>query len=78
MPRGITIATAPVSYGAFELTVGRDANVPDGIGVLDQVAPAGYEGIGLGPAGCLGFGTELAVRPAVQAASPSGASGGVG
>src|SRR3989442_14245435 len=72
MPRGINIANAPVSYGAFELTVGRDANVPDGIGVLDQVAAAGYEGIDLGPAGYLGLGTELAVRLPIRQPALSG------
>src|SRR5439155_22130024 len=73
MPRGITIANAPVSYGAFELTVGRDPNVPDGIGVLDQVAAAGYEGIDLGPAGYLGLGTELAERLATRKLALAGA-----
>ena len=55
----ITVANAPVSYGAFEITVGHDPNVPDGISVLDQVAGAGYAGIDLGPAGYLGSGTRL-------------------
>jgi inosose dehydratase len=53
------VANAPVSYGAFEITVGHDPNVPDGISVLDQVAAAGYAGIDLGPAGYLGTGTRL-------------------
>jgi len=35
---GILIANAPVSYGAFELTVGIDPNVPDASLVLDEVA----------------------------------------
>ena len=73
MSLGITTANAPVSYGAFELTVGRDANVPDGIGVLDQVAAAGYEGIDLGPAGYLGLGTELAERLATRKLALAGA-----
>jgi hypothetical protein len=34
---GIAVAKAPVSYGAFELTVGLDSNVPDGLHVLDEV-----------------------------------------
>jgi inosose dehydratase len=55
----IAVANAPVSYGAFEITVGHDPNVPDGISVLDQVAAAGYAGIDLGPAGYLGTGTRL-------------------
>jgi inosose dehydratase len=56
---GIAVANAPVSYGAFEITVGHDPNVPDGITVLDQVAAAGYAGIDLGPVGYLGSGTRL-------------------
>jgi inosose dehydratase len=59
---GIAVANAPVSYGAFELTVGRDPNVPNGLSVLDQVAGAGYAGIDLGPVGYLGSGGELADR----------------
>jgi inosose dehydratase len=55
----ILIANAPVSYGAFEVTVGHDPNVPDGRSVLDQVAAAGYAGIDLGPVGYLGSGGEL-------------------
>jgi inosose dehydratase len=55
----IAIANAPVSYGAFEITVGHDPNVPDGVSVLDQVAEAGYAGIDLGPAGYLGSGERL-------------------
>jgi inosose dehydratase len=53
------VANAPVSYGAFEITVGHDPNVPDGVSVLDQVAAAGYAGIDLGPVGYLGSGTRL-------------------
>ena len=56
---GIVIANAPVSYGAFELTVGLDPNTPDGVHVLDEVAGAGYGGIDLGPVGYLGIGAEL-------------------
>jgi inosose dehydratase len=56
---GITIANAPVSYGAFEVTVGHDPNVPDGLSVLNQVAEAGYAGIDLGPVGYLGSGEKL-------------------
>ncbi len=57
--RPIMIANAPVSYGAFEVTVGHDPNVPDGLSVLDQVAAAGYAGIDLGPVGYLGSGARL-------------------
>jgi inosose dehydratase len=56
---GIAVANAPVSYGAFEVTVGQDPNVPDGRSVLDQVAGAGYAGIDLGPVGYLGRGEKL-------------------
>jgi len=56
---GIAVANAPVSYGAFELTVGHDPKVPDGQSVLDQVAAAGYAGIDLGPVGYLGSGAQL-------------------
>ncbi len=55
----IAVANAPVSYGAFELTVGYDPDVPDGQSVLSQVAAAGYAGIDLGPVGYLGRGEEL-------------------
>ena len=50
---GMVVANAPVSYGAFELTVGILPNVPDGEMVLDEVAAAGYAGIDLGPVGYL-------------------------
>jgi inosose dehydratase len=53
-PGTIAVANAPVSYGAFEVTVGHDPDVPDGVRVLDQVAEAGYAGIDLGPVGYLG------------------------
>jgi inosose dehydratase len=53
------VANAPVSYGAFEVTVGHDPQVPDGLSVLDQVAEAGYAGIDLGPVGYLGSGDKL-------------------
>ena len=56
---GIVVANAPVSYGAFELTVGILPDVPDGEAVLDEVAAAGYAGIDLGPVGYFGYGEEL-------------------
>jgi inosose dehydratase len=59
-PAGIVVANAPVSYGAFELTVGIDPNVPDASMVLDEVAGAGYAGIDLGPVGYLGDRDTLA------------------
>ena len=55
----ITVAGAPVSFGAFEVTVGIDPHVPDAISVLDAVQRAGYAGIDLGPPGYLGSTGEL-------------------
>jgi len=55
----IVVANAPVSYGAFELTVGILPDVPEGASVLDEVAAAGYAGIDLGPVGYLGYGEAL-------------------
>jgi inosose dehydratase len=69
----IVVANAPVSYGAFELTVGHDPNVPDGLSVLDQVAGAGYAGIDLGPVGYLGSGSELGDRLAERGLGLAGA-----
>ena len=51
---GIVLANAPVSYGAFEITVGIDPNVPDPLTLLDWVRAAGYDGVDLGPIGYLG------------------------
>lgn len=56
------VANAPVSYGAFELTVGRMPNVPAAEEVLDAVADAGYAGIDLGPLGYLGDAATLPGR----------------
>lgn len=56
----IAIANAPVSYGAFELTVGINPHVPDGEGILDLVEAAGYRGVDLGPVGYFGLGATLA------------------
>ncbi|MDQ2943825.1 MAG: TIM barrel protein [Candidatus Dormibacteraeota bacterium] len=58
----IVVANAPVSYGAFELTVGILPDVPNGSVVLDEVAAAGYAGIDLGPLGYFGYGEELAAN----------------
>lgn len=58
----IQVANAPVSYGAFELTVGILPNVPGPDEVLDAIAAAGYEGTELGPRGYLGSGGELRNR----------------
>jgi inosose dehydratase len=56
------IANAPVSYGAFEWTVGQVPNVPGPEEVLDAMAAAGYEGTELGPPDYLGNGDVLAGR----------------
>src|SRR3954469_21007473 len=69
----ITVANAPVSYGAFELTVGIDPSTPGGLHVLDEVASAGYAGIDLGPVGYLGSGDELAARLASRGLGLAGA-----
>jgi inosose dehydratase len=58
----IVVANAPISYGAFELTVGINPDVPDAETLLDQVAQAGYAGIDLGPVGYLGDAQTLADR----------------
>jgi inosose dehydratase len=50
----IRVANAPVSYGAFELTVGVLPNVPGPEQVLDAIAAAGYAGTELGALGYLG------------------------
>jgi inosose dehydratase len=57
----IRVANAPVSFGVFELTVGRLPNLPGSEDILDAVAGAGYEGIDLGPLGYLGNHGELRV-----------------
>jgi inosose dehydratase len=69
----VSIANAPISYGAFELTVGIDPNVPDAEFVLNEVAGAGYAGIDLGPVGYLGNGPELAERLASRNLGLAGA-----
>jgi inosose dehydratase len=58
----VVVANAPCSYGAFEITVGVDPNVPNEIELLDLVQDAGYQGIDLGPVGYLGLGDELRER----------------
>jgi len=50
----IRVANAPVSYGAFELTVGILPSVPGPDQVLGAIAEAGYDGTELGPRGYLG------------------------
>ena len=59
---GVVLANAPVSYGAFEITVGVDPHVPDPLTLLDWVSESGYAGIDLGPVGYLGTTETLAER----------------
>ena len=56
---GITVASAPCSYGAWELTIGVNPAVPDAPDLLDEVERAGYRGVDLGPVGFLGVGDGL-------------------
>src|SRR5690242_4884509 len=58
----MAVANAPCSYGAFEITVGVDPNVPAALTLLDAVSDAGYSGIDLGPLGYLGDADELPAR----------------
>ena len=58
----IGVANAPVSFGAFELTVGVLPNVPGPEDVLAAIAQGGYVGTELGPAGYLGLDEDLRER----------------
>lgn len=58
----IRVGNAPLSYGAFEVTVGVHPNVPGPDELLAEIAAAGYEGTELGPPGYLGCGGELRER----------------
>jgi inosose dehydratase len=58
----IAVANAPISWGAFELTVGIHPGVPDVHKILDLLVEAGYEGIDLGPIGFLGRHGEIRSR----------------
>jgi inosose dehydratase len=58
----LRVGNAPLSYGAFEVTVGVYPNVPGPDELLAQMASAGYEGTELGPPGYLGEGDELRQR----------------
>lgn len=55
----VTVANAPISWGAFELTVGQHPGVPDADRIVDLLVEAGYAGIDLGPVGYLGRGAEI-------------------
>jgi inosose dehydratase len=58
----LRVGNAPLSYGAFEVTVGVYPNVPGPDDLLEALAAAGYEGVELGPPGYLGEGVELRER----------------
>ena len=58
----VRVANAPLSYGAFEMTVGTDFAVPEPEQVLEAIAAAGYAGTDLGPPGYLGEGDVLRER----------------
>ena len=58
----VRVANAPLSYGAFEVTVGRYPNVPGPDELLAAIAAAGYAGTELGPPGYLGEGPALRER----------------
>ena len=69
----IALASAPVSFGAFEVTVGIDPHTPDAEAVLDAVSAAGYVGIDLGPVGYFGEGELLARRLSERSLGLAGA-----
>ena len=58
----VRVANAPLSYGAFEMTVGTSFPVPDPVAVLEAIAGAGYAGTDLGPPGYFGEGDVLRER----------------
>jgi inosose dehydratase len=58
----VRVANAPVSFGAFELTVGILPNVPAAERILAAMAEQGYEGTELGPPGYLGDRDTLGSR----------------
>jgi inosose dehydratase len=58
----VRVANAPLSYGAFEMTVGTSFPVPEPEAVLEAIAGAGYAGADLGPPGYLGEGDVLHER----------------
>jgi inosose dehydratase len=58
----VRVANAPLSYGAFEMTVGTDFAVPEPTAVLEAIGAAGYAGTDLGPPGYLGEGDVLRER----------------
>jgi inosose dehydratase len=58
----VRVANAPLSYGAFEMTVGTNFAVPEPTAVLEAIAAAGFAGTDLGPPGYLGEGDVLRER----------------
>jgi inosose dehydratase len=58
----VRVANAPLSYGAFEMTVGTSFPVPDPERVLAAIAGAGFDGTDLGPPGYFGEGEVLRDR----------------
>ena len=56
------VANAPLSYGAFEMTVGTDFAVPEPERILAAIGAAGYAGTDLGPPGYYGEGDVLRDR----------------
>lgn len=58
----LRVANAPLSFGAFEITVGTDFTVPEPEDVLAAIGDAGYAGTDLGPPGYFGEGDELRRR----------------
>jgi inosose dehydratase len=58
----VRVANAPLSYGAFEMTVGTDFAVPEPTAVLEAIGAAGYAGTDLGPPGYYGEGEVLRER----------------
>jgi inosose dehydratase len=59
---GLQVGNAPLSYGAFEMTVGVFPNVPGPEELLAEMAAAEYAGTELGPPGYLGDGETLRDR----------------
>jgi inosose dehydratase len=59
---GMRIGNAPLSYGAFEMTIGAVPNVPGPDALLAEMTRAQFEGTELGPPGYLGEGGELRAR----------------
>jgi inosose dehydratase len=62
----VSVANAPLSYGAFEMTVGTEFAVPDPERILEAIGAAGYAGTDLGPPGFLGEGDVLRERLAAN------------